>query len=327
MSIFGQDYYSIVGRIRALEDKMLNASHIDQMLDSSSAEDSYQVLNDTDYSGFISKYPHAIDFEKLISGSLLQTKELLSSSLRGRNILKILWHSYDVYNAKTVVKAKLKNKEFSNIDSFLSPFGSIDKTKMRDFVYENEHLSDFSFAKTKAEDVYKKTSEIVYIDYIFEKLYFEKLSMWSKELESEILTVFIKKSIDMNNAKIYFRMSLDAMSEYGKDVFISGGNIPVSVLLSPGEEVKGRLIKLFDQKEEIINEIEENQSYRDFEKETQNVLSQFISGARYISDGFEPVYAYWWARQKTSEIIRTIMIGKLNKIPDHSIRKNLINLY
>ena len=326
MSIYNDHYY-ITGLIRTLESKLLKKSQRTQMLDSSSAAEAYIILNDTDYSEVLNEFQDVTQYEKMIEKSLLETKRRLKSSCLDKQILNILWFYYDVYNAKTCVKAALQNKPFDTISSLLSSYGAIDKKQIRDFAFSNYYLSQFSLAKTKAENLYSQFKDIRFVDFVFDKVLFEKMLQWSNELSSDLITDLIKKWIDVNNAQISLRLDGADKNEIGEYIFIPGGNIPVKHFSSHGEESKMILSKLFTANDAISESLEKSNTFQLLEKHSSDVLTKFMNKVRYVSDGPEVVFAYWWARKKSSEVIRTILMGKLNDIDNEAIRKNLKILY
>lgn len=326
MSIYN-DYYYITGLVRTLESKLLKKSQRTQMLDSHSALEAYLVLNDTDYAEAVNEFKDVNKYEAMIEKSLLETKRQLKSSCLDPQVLNIIWFYYDVYNAKTCLKAALQNKPFDDIISLLSSYGAIDKTQIRDFAFSNSYLPQFPLVKTKAENLYSQFKDIRYVDFVFDKILFEKMLEWSRELSSELIENLVKKWIDVNNVQISLRLDAPTKNEIGEYVFIPGGNIPIKSFSGHGEENKAIASRLFEGNEAMFDALEQENSFQLLEKQSSDLLTKFIKKARYISEGPEVVFGYWWARQKSSEVIRTILIGKLNDIDNEKTRKNVKKLY
>ena len=320
-----QDYGYITGFVRSLESGLLRSAQVEQMLDAATAADAYTVLADTDFADAVSDSPAVEDFEQAVEKSLLRTKKRLGSTVPNPVTLKGIWTWYDMYNIKTALKAALKGKTFEDIQEVLSPFGSIDQTKVRDFAFGEGAIREYDYLKDRVKDVYAKNQDVRFVDFLCDKALFTKLLAWADELGSDALTQFVKQWIDTVNAQTFLRTNSDVRAELGEEIFITGGNIYLNVFTGSDEEGKSRITKLLG--EAGVRELDENSQFQALTMEVENLLTGFLRGAQYIDAGPEPVVAYWWARQKSSEIIRTILVGKLSGIDGEEIRKHVKEVY
>jgi vacuolar-type H+-ATPase subunit C/Vma6 len=321
------DYYSTVGFIRSMESQVLRKGHVDQMLDASSSAEAYLILNDTDYSESVNEYSDVNDYEKMIERALLQTKNRLNRSVVDKQVVDMLWFYYDIYNAKIALKAMLQNKSFEDIVHLLSPYGSIDKTKIRDFAFSNLFLPQFPLAKVQAEKIYATSNNVRFVDVIFDAIFFKKLLGFSKMTQSPVLRKYAKKWIDINNIQTAFRLTAEEKQVVKSFVFIPGGNISKNQFHGSLDEVKSLTISMFNVDESAFNEAQSRNTFSLLEKELDKTLHSFIESSHYIANGPEPIMAYWWKKIRSSEVLRAVLIGKMNNLHNEITRKNLKKLY
>lgn len=95
--------YSI-GRIRAIEARMLDENKLLRMVDAENFQAAYHILNETDYAEFLS-----FDFETMLKLALQELKKLSGLLAPKNKAIAAFWAKYDYENIKILIKAKLKN--------------------------------------------------------------------------------------------------------------------------------------------------------------------------------------------------------------------------
>ncbi len=66
-----------VGRIRALETRLLDKSRFDRMVEAASGEEALKVMSETDYGGSIAELDRVHDFEIILQEELKRTFALV----------------------------------------------------------------------------------------------------------------------------------------------------------------------------------------------------------------------------------------------------------
>lgn len=84
-----------VGRIRAIEARMLDTGHILRMADAAGFESAFNILTDTHYSEKIDKLERAFDFETLFKLELEHTRELLLELAPQNELIEIIFAKYE----------------------------------------------------------------------------------------------------------------------------------------------------------------------------------------------------------------------------------------
>jgi vacuolar-type H+-ATPase subunit C/Vma6 len=85
-----------VGRVRALEARLLDQNHLSRMVEAPSFEAVYKFLEETTYAEKIDKLEHAFDFEGLLRLELISLQELMDRLAPGQELLKVMFAKYDL---------------------------------------------------------------------------------------------------------------------------------------------------------------------------------------------------------------------------------------
>jgi len=84
-----------VGRLRAIEARLLDRSQIERMVDAPSFEAAFIILSETGYEEKVDRLEHAFDFETLLQKELEETRALLMGLAPGNEILLALFKKYE----------------------------------------------------------------------------------------------------------------------------------------------------------------------------------------------------------------------------------------
>ena len=84
-----------VGRLRAIEARLLDRSQFERMADASGFEAAFIILSETGYEDKVDKLEHAFDFETLLKNELEETRSLLLGLAPGNEILQVLFKRYE----------------------------------------------------------------------------------------------------------------------------------------------------------------------------------------------------------------------------------------
>jgi len=325
-SFIKEDYGYTIGVIRVLEAKLFSVHQYDRMIGSETAESAYIILNDTDFSEFLPEFQSVKDFEKVLEKSLLKTKELLDKITPNDYIMKGMWKWYDFYNVKTLLKAFLQKKTFEDVKDMLSPFGATCHSKLKDFVFNNIEIKKFSKAKEEAILLYKQKKNIRFVDFVFDKALFSYLQDWANKVGTSFVLQYLRKKIDLTNIQTLFRMDETTKKDLGEIAFIPNGNFPWKDFNESPEKTR-KIILSTIKNEHDLNEFENNHNFKLLEKASEDTLIDFLRETRYISEGPIPIMGYWLSRERSADIIRSILVGKLNGVDNEEIRRNTKKVY
>lgn len=162
-----------------------------------------------------------------------------------------------------------------------------------------------------------------------------------KDYGSEFLSDYLTYLIDMHNIKTFVRFYiLKEPQEKLSRSLVSGGFIDRNELLRLYEQsLEVLLIRLeYVHKRnsivdyafylaEAIRNAEKNYSFVALEKAINDFLIEVLKQAKRISFGPEPLLAYYFARMNEINLIRMIIMAKLNDMPKDLIVERLNSVY
>ncbi|KPK39661.1 MAG: hypothetical protein AMJ78_08150 [Omnitrophica WOR_2 bacterium SM23_29] len=159
--------------------------------------------------------------------------------------------------------------------------------------------------------------------------------------KSEFLNDYLMHLIDMHNIKTFLRLyvlkePLDvlkgSLSEEGfikVEVFIKAYNQDLSVLVHKLGYVHKRssIVSYASFLQDAISKLGQDNSFATFEKAIVDFLIQILRPAKYISFGPEPLLAYYFAKTNEIDLMRMIILAKLNNVSNDIVRERLNTVY
>jgi len=119
-------YMYAVARLRAMENRFLDASFFSRLIESATLEDALKSLNETVYAQWIAASSEA-GFDKLIDSELIAACEDLARFVPDKELLDIYRMPYDFNNVKVILKSLFKVREGGERRyDLLSKMGSVD---------------------------------------------------------------------------------------------------------------------------------------------------------------------------------------------------------
>jgi len=334
-----------VARIRAIESRLLRQEEVERMLYAKNAQDAFKILNDLDWAEFLAEIKKVEDFPLLIDAGLLEVKKTICEMLDNENDFDFLWLLFDLENACLLTKAFLKNEDPENLREVLSPLGCLSKGKIKQIIFEKKEIEGFSWLIEKVEQIkkeFKKKENPEIIDFLLQEEFFARILAKVKKTYSSMMISFFERMIDIENLKAFLRRK--------EKEFLSGGKISLEILSSAkdlnellekidehkimslieAQEGKNDFIDILKVKEELIQILQMLQeetacktgiNFLKIEKELDEFLFSTLNPSILEPFNIEPIFAFFWIKKRNAEIIRTILVGKLNGIEEKEIRK------
>ena len=358
-----------VGLVRTLETKLLNENEVERMMLAKDAKEAFKILNETDYADNKTGIENPADFQEVLSEGISDIKNILKKVSPSSQILNIVWLQYDFHNLKTLVKAKHTGKSYEEVKHLMSNLGGIKPKKLQSLVMDEEEVllkigekeHAVAYLKKhikKVETIWEERKDPQAIDfYLDQKLvrmmysftinkqsYFlsEQLrpmirfsgTLLKAQPEITFLHRYMKKFIDLNNIRLFFRMKLQKKEyDWFFLAYFRDGNVPIgkykdaySKKLSEFPETMkhtqyGKLI------EDGFKHFEEEGSLLYLETLIENKLTDHLKEAKQMAFGPQPLVSFFLAKLNNALVIRMIMVHKLNNVNPEEIRKRLRKLY
>tara|TARA_Y100000294_G_C8567053_1_gene341316 strand:- start:3504 stop:4550 length:1047 start_codon:yes stop_codon:yes gene_type:complete len=142
---------------------------------------------------------------------------------------------YDIYNIKTIIRAKFSNMSMEDTKKYLSPI-SVEETAFFDKLIAQKTVEDvfssLGFLKEKdlrsALEHFKTSNSLVYIENTLDKFYFNFVFSQLRYLsmEGKVYKRFLLNEIDVLNVKLLLRLKEENIPEQNiKDLIFTVGTI------------------------------------------------------------------------------------------------------
>jgi V/A-type H+-transporting ATPase subunit C len=306
--------------IRALENKLLSAQIMSQLMEVEDEQNLFKILQGGEYG-----VDSASAFEEKWREELTRIISLVKQLSLDLPLTKLLTMKYDFYNLKVLLKAKYSSKD---AEPPLFDGGSLDVKELRLALLEGKMRSlpeGFADAIREAETEFEKTGELSAIDVVldgqFANIFYRVSSEYGKRFFIEYLELFA----DLSNIKIFFRIH-----NQGKDrkflerVLLDHGSLDKKVFSKPVEEFANELHTDFSHLvREGLDYRKTDASLIRLERLADEHLLQFLESTKHIVFGPEVLFAYLMVKENELKSIRTIVSGKVNGVPVDMIRERI----
>ncbi|WP_461205507.1 V-type ATP synthase subunit C [Clostridium sp. DL1XJH146] len=327
-------YAQAVSRLRAIESKLLDNTKIERMIDSKSAEETFKLLQETEYGNYMALIKRPEDYEILLSDELKRLYNLMYEISPNKLLIDVMSLRYDYHNIKVIMKGIALNKDLSNLTIEVA---TIPVSKLKSMITSKDYY-DFNLIMREAIEKVEKLIEGEYdpqdIDIILDNYMYKHILSAAREINEEYLMKYIKINIDLINIKTLLRVKKQNKGrDFLKKVLIEGGSIDLDTLISMLNESFENIISRLDHTDyngvlrQGIDEFNKTGKFNLLEKLSDNFIMNFIKDAKYVSFGVEPLIAYIFAKENEIKVIRIIMVGKLNNIAPEVIRERLRDIY
>lgn len=331
----GEDkYLYAVTRIRALETKLLDKVKIERMIDAKNTDEIIKILYETEYAGSISEMKSIEDYEMVLSKELQKTYELLRDISPVPELTNLFMLRYDVHNLKTLLKSSFLGEENEEL---LSAIGTISLQRIKAMVKERDFRDLDPMLQECVEVLIGELT--VYpdpqlIDVTLDKCLYELMYKTAQKNKSSFLMDYISSQIDLINVKTLVRVkAMGYGRELLKKVILPNGKLDYGFFNDIFDESYETLIERLAYKdygrviEEGISSYMKTKSLTKFEKLSDDFIFELAKKGKFVAFGIEPLVGYLMAKENEAKIIRMIMVGKINEIPNELIRERLRDVY
>ena len=323
-----------VSRIWVLENRLLDKTKVERMIESTSASEVLRILNETEYANVSSNVKRAEDYEEILTAELKRIYDLVYEMSPVKEIVKIMSLKYDYHNAKVLLKAKVLGKDLS---SMLIKLGNLDLQEIKRKI-DSDNLKSINGILGKgiqeAMKVFEETKDPQKIDIIIDKYMYEELVEINKSLNYKFIDNLVKAMIDSTNIRTLLRIKKQNKGRsFAEEVIFNGGAIDsnklVLLLNESPENIMSRLQTTIYSS--LIKEGFEGyiatESASLLEKLSDNYIMDLMKSSKLVTFGPERLLSYIYAKETEIKVIRIIMVGKLNNIAEEVIRERLRDIY
>ena len=333
-------YAYAMGRIRAVERKMLGRNHFDRMIETGSAEDAYRILREAGYGGAESEslFP-ARDYERLLDTENEKLSEFITEISPEPRLLSIFLLRYDYHNLKVLLKT-----EFSGAvnEPSLSRSGVMEPEKLAGIIRDKTLYSlpaPMASGVRDAQSAFLQSASIgapdpQVIDIRLDRAMHVHMSGEAGIVGNRFMENLIKIYIDLANINAFLRTrSMGKDIEFLREALIPGGTVSHSVYERFfGDSIDGFISTMQNTDYsplcgQGLLSYQTAGQLTIFELDADNYVNSYIKKAKLYPGGLEVIAAYYIARQAEFKNIRIVMVGKVNGIAQDVIRERLRECY
>ncbi|MBI5207045.1 MAG: V-type ATPase subunit, partial [Candidatus Firestonebacteria bacterium] len=197
LHIDDMQYGFTTGRIRMLENRLLDQITLEHIIDAENIEQAIHQIENK-YGLLSKKSENSYSYESMLANELFNFFLLIKELAPDKEIVNIFFYKYSFHNLKVLLKSKYLSDAMEMIYFNVGP---IDFLELRDIV-SNQYLENpLSIIKEKAESKFKSTHNPQIIDLVIDQEYFKWIKNISDIKKLPVLEELIKIHIDTINIK------------------------------------------------------------------------------------------------------------------------------
>ena len=321
------DYLAISARIRAMEPQLVTKERMERVLEAHTDEEAAKLLQECGYPDLDLSTPETMD------ASLLAARQEMLSDLSGgvpdEGFLNIFKLKYDYHNLKALLKARLAGVSAANI---LMDLGRVSAAELTDAVEQGEYDAlppILAAAAVEGKAVLDTTRDAQLMDLALDRWYYRDMTDAAAATGSEFLRGYVRIQIDAVNLRALVRtLRMGKNADFLRQVLIEGGTLAPEELLTVSAQGGSGLAELyastaFAAAAESGAAALRGGTLTEFEKRCDDAVSAYLSDARFVPFGEQPVVAYLAARESEYTNLRILLLGRSMGLAPDVIRSRL----
>ncbi|MDD2503776.1 MAG: V-type ATPase subunit [Clostridia bacterium] len=312
-----------VARIRSHEMKLLDTQFIEQLMAADDVDECLQLLMNKGWGHESSLSP-----EQILDHEYEKTWKLMEELIDDMSLFNVFLLPNDYHNLKAAIKLVISNSSSTGYFTdhcTIDPETMVEAVKTKNFTLLPEHMS------AVAEEAYNtvvQTGNGQLCDVIIDKAAMETMYEVSSKQSNEVLQWHAEIKVAASNIKIAVRGQ-----KTGKDLKWIQNAMAYCDSLDIEALAQAAFFSF-----EAICEYLRNTDYAEGVDELERSLSSFelwcenwymrkIKPQKYNQFTIGPLAAYLIARENEIKMVRMILLGKLNQLPEEAIRERLRIMY
>lgn len=303
-----REYAYAVGRIRALETRLLNGVFYERLLGTPSMAEAMQIMAETDYG----VAEGSRDYESSIEEEILGVYRLLERLAPESPELAVFRFRFDLHNLKLLTREDLTGRP--------SRLGSIPWEDLTEMVKRGDGSA---WPVEIAEAMFQTPDQkrIIALDQAYYRYGWRILGA-----RDGILQDYWRARLDLTNLKTFIRWRLaGGAPDELEHVLVIAGRIAAQewreLMEAPWESLAAFLtLRGYG---EVTRQGAGLDNLSLLEQAVDTFLLERMGEARRIALGIEPLIAYLIAKEMEALNLRLVFAGKTNQIPAESIRRRL----
>ena len=318
-------YPFAVAVVRSKETNLISKDRLMQMADAPTAEEALRVITESGYGQLPVSEIH--DFEKLLSSHLTDVYRSLSGLIPDEKIIDVFLYKNDYHNIKVLIKQEVSGIDGSN---YLLDGGTVPLDELKEAFVERKFsaLPEIDGRLIdEAMEVYAKTKNARYIDFILDKACFETMTRAADNTKNDYVIGYVQKLADITNIKTFVRVKRSGRElKTFEDAYVPGGSIGKDIFCSAFESDDPASVLSGMGYKEVCDGCM-SAGFTEFEKACDDYLMSYVKDAKYKALTVEPIVGYILGKETEVKCVRIIMTCKLNNISSDIIKERVREAY
>ena len=329
------DYFYGSARVRALEKGLLNKDALERLLETSTIEQAYFMLEEQGFSLQTDANGKILREETLLtrlSSAYAEITQLTEEI--GEGLFSIWRYPYDCNNLKAVIKCFIRG---ISCEGMTFDFGTVSVEEIKKMVRMQDYSAlptNLSSAATEAMATYAKTKDPQRIDLILDRACFADMLDAAEKSGVSYTVKLVKTKIDLTNLVMCLRVMRMQSGDAGKillrDALLDGGTLETDRILDLYEmEEKSFWEKLLytDYRKFAEALSSKHPSLTEVERAADNVFMDVAREARFIACGPEVLIGYLLGVENEVRNIRVLLAGKATGLPRETVWERIRESY
>ena len=247
--------------------------------------------------------------------------------LPNQALVELFRIKYDYHNLKALLKASLSGV---NPEHILMDQGRVDGSSLAEALREGGTLPGrLDEAAEEGREVLHTTRDPQLMEIVLDRWYYRELLETAEQSGSDFLLGYVHLLIDSSNLRSLVRsLRMGKSPQFLSSVLVEGGEVPTEEILSISAEGGAGLAECWaptplGKAAESGAEALKGGALTEFEKRCDDAVSEYLSDARFVPFGEEPVLAYLAAREAEFTNLRILLLGRSMGLEGQVIRSRL----
>jgi len=353
-------YAYAVGRIRALETRLLDGMALGRLLEAETAQELLKALSEGEYESSLSNISDPADFETALNIEQERIYRLIDELSLDPQLTNVFRAKWDFHNLKVLLKSNcLKktdageaSKSVAAIDDILVRSGLIPVEAIKFTIEpddeqkgggsyltglssdEDDVSSYIARALEDAQAQYEETQNPQMIDIVIDNHLQSFLYQRAAAYPNLFLCGYFQAMADLANIKSFIRIKMLGEGMRLLDMaLLPHGSLDLDTYIGQFDETVENFAAFLTSTPyaelvaEGVRSWTDGHSLAVFERLSDNYLMDYIKPVKYLVFGVEPLIGYLLAKEHEMKLIRIIVIGKLNDLPVENIKERLRDTY
>jgi V/A-type H+/Na+-transporting ATPase subunit C len=327
-------YAYAVGRIRAMETRLLDRAKIERMVEAKNADEALKVLGETEYGDYLAELESVHGYEDMLDKELRRVYLELRRISPEPELINIFALKFDYHNLKVIFKAHKMGEKRD--DLLAAEVGNIPVTELARAVSDDDYRSlppKMRQAAERLSEFFRTDTDPQLVDLWLDRAMFEEILEKADRFDSPFINQYFTYLLDLINIKTFLRVKrANRPKEFLEAALLPTGSVDMTKFVQPAEPLEVLIDRLMwgnysHVMEEGIQSYQKTDMLTRYEKLADDFLIKHIKQAKYLTFGPEPLAAYILAKENEIKVIRIVMVGKINQLATEEIKERLRDVY